>query len=120
MTVRELKEILNHVDPDRLVSICVNTPSGWVCPDGCTVEVKSAHCGIDWHGNEILLAPMYKLDIHDVNEWAGKTTTSKDEEPKPEPNGKKEPRINGLTILEYVRTMERAHEATKNSKLVFK
>lgn len=41
-------------------------------------------------------------------------------EPDEEPNGKKEPRINGLTIPEYVRTMERAHEATKNSKLVFK
>ena len=38
-------------------------------------------------------------------------------EPKPE---QKEPRINGLTIPEYVRTMERAHEATKNSKMVFK
>ena len=44
----------------------------------------------------------------------------KEYEPKTEPNGKKEPRINGLTIPEYVRTMERAHEATKNSKLVFK
>lgn len=44
----------------------------------------------------------------------------KEYEPKTEPNGKKEPRINGLTIPEYVRAMERAHEATKNSNLVFK
>lgn len=40
--------------------------------------------------------------------------------PDKEPNGKKEPRINGLAIPEYVRTIERAHEATKHSKLVFK
>lgn len=33
---------------------------------------------------------------------------------------KKEPRIHGYTIPEYVKLIERAHEATKNSKLVFK
>ena len=40
--------------------------------------------------------------------------------PDKEPNGRKEPRINGLTIPNYIRTIERAYEATKNSKLVFK
>ena len=39
---------------------------------------------------------------------------------KTEPNGKKEPQINGLTIPEYVNMIESAHEATKHSKLVFK
>ena len=33
---------------------------------------------------------------------------------------KKEPLIHGMTIPEYIKVMERAHEATKNSKLVFK
>lgn len=32
----------------------------------------------------------------------------------------KEPRIHGYTIPEYIKLIERAHEATKNSKLVFK
>ena len=119
MTVRELREVLNHADPEEVVKICVNTPGGWVCPDGCAVDIKAAHHGIDWHTCEILLVPLNQLDIHDVDEWSGKPKKEQ-KEPKTEPNGKKEPRINGLTIPEYVRTMERAHEATKNSKLVFK
>ena len=127
MTVRELKEILNHADPDQLVSICVNSPSGWVCPDGCTVEVKAAYRGIDWHGNEILLAPMYKLDIHDVDEWSGKPKkeqkkkrSDNKKEPKKKKPDKKESLIHGYTVPEYIQLIEKAHEASKNSKLVFK
>ena len=119
MTVRELKEILNHADPDQLVSICVNSPSGWVCPDGCTVEVKAAYRGIDWHCNEILLAPLHKLDIHDVEEW--EKPVKKEEEPEPEPKPEqKEPLINGMPVDKYLRTIAKARAAGKNSTLVFK
>lgn len=116
MTVKELKDVLNLMDDDSEVKICVNTPGGWVCPDGCAIDINGVYMGIDWHQGQVLIAPKHKLDIHDVDEWSGKPK----KEPKTEPNGKKEPRINGLTIPEYVRIMERAHEATKNSKLVFK
>ena len=39
---------------------------------------------------------------------------------KKKSNAKREPKINGLTIPEYIEVMERAHEATKHSTLVFK
>ena len=106
MTVKELKDVLNLMDDDSEVKICVNEPAGWICPDGATVDIKGVYMGIDWHQGRVLIAPKRRLDIHE-------------EEPETKP-GKKEPRINGLTIPEYVRTMECAHEATKNSKLVFK
>ena len=110
MTVKELKDVLELMDDDAKVGICVNTPAGWVCPDGCVVDVDSVCMGIDWHQGEVLVVPKHKLDIHDVEEW-GKPVKEEEWEPEPEP---------GLTIPEYVRTMERAHEATKHSKLVFK
>ncbi len=69
MTVKELKEILDTAKPDMLVKICVNTPTGWVCPDGCAIGLKSAHHGFDWHAHEILLVPNFKLDIHDTEKW---------------------------------------------------
>ena len=69
MTVRELKEFLNRADPDSVVKVCVNTPAGWVCPDGCAVDIKAAYHGIDWHTHEIMLVPMFALDIHDVDAW---------------------------------------------------
>lgn len=69
MTVRELREVLNRADPEEVVKICVNTPGGWVCPDGCAVDIKAAYHGIDWHTFEILLVPMFALDIHDVDSW---------------------------------------------------
>ena len=119
MTVKELKDVLNLMDDDSEVKICVSEPAGWICPDGATVDINGVYMGFDWHQGEVLIAPKHKLDIHDVDEWSGKPKKEQ-KEPKMEPNGKKEPRINGLTIPEYVRIMERAHEATKNSKLVFK
>ena len=117
MTVRDLKEFLNHSDPDSQVKICVNTPGGWVCPDGCAVDIKAAYHGIDWHTCEILLVPLNQLDIHDVDEWSGKP---KKELKKKKSDGKKEPLIHGYTVPEYIKLIEKAHEATKNSKLVFK
>ena len=123
MTVKELKEVLDTAEPDWPVKVCVNTPAGWVCPDGCAITIKSANHGIDWHTNEILLVPHCKLDIHDIEEWKKPPHKEEDvdEEKKPdEKPDKKEPRIHGYTIPEYVKLMEKAHEATKNSKLIFK
>ena len=112
MTVKELKDVLNLMDDDSEVKICVNEPAGWICPDGATVDINGVYMGIDWHQGEVLISPKHKLDIHDVDEWSGK--------PKKEQKEPKEPKINGLTIPEYVRVMEQAHEATKGSQLVFK
>lgn len=120
MTVRDLKEFLNHSDPDSQVKICVNTPGGWVCPDGCAVDIKAAYHGIDWHTCEILLVPLNQLDIHDVDEWSGKHVEKEAEpesEPKPE---RKEPLINGMPVDKYLRTLAKAYDASKNSTLVFK
>ncbi len=35
-------------------------------------------------------------------------------------DSKEEPRIHGYTVPEYIKLIEKAHEATKHSKLVFK
>jgi len=42
MTVKELKEILNNADDYQEVMICVETPGGYVCPDGAVVGLKKA------------------------------------------------------------------------------
>lgn len=39
---------------------------------------------------------------------------------KKKSSSKNEPKIHGYTIPEYVKLIEKAHEATKNSTLVFK
>lgn len=57
------------------------------------------------------------LELADASPW---DATPVDKEPAVDGGRAREPRINGLTIPDYVRTMERAHEATKNSQLVFK
>ena len=49
MTVKELKDVLELMDDDAKVGICVNVPAGWVCPDGCVVDVDSVYMGFDWH-----------------------------------------------------------------------
>ena len=113
MTVRELKEILNHADPEEVVKICVNTPAGWVCPDGCAVDIKAAHHGIDWHTCEILLVPLNQLDIHDVEAWEKPVQEEKSE-------SKKDVFMNGMTAEEYVRKIEEAHELSKGSQMRFK
>ena len=70
MTVKELKDVLDKMEPDMRVGICVNTPSGWICPDGCVIDVDSICMGFDWHQGEVLVVPKHRLDIHDVDEWA--------------------------------------------------
>ena len=123
MTVKELKTVLDEMEPDLKVGICVNTPGGWVCPDGCVVGVKLATRGIDWHGWEVLLVPEHKLDIHDVEEWAHprkEDTSDKQEDTSDKQEEKKEVFCNGMTAGEYIKLIEDAHEASKGSQLVFK
>ena len=71
MTVKELKAVLELMDDDAKVSICVNEPAGWMCPDGCVVDVESVCMGIDMHQGEVFVVPKYRLDIHDIEEWSG-------------------------------------------------
>ena len=113
MTVRELREVLNRANPEEVVKICVNTPGGWICPDGCAVDIKAVYHGIDFHTQEILLVPLHKLDIHDVEEW-GKPVQEEKSEPK------KDVFMNGMTVEEYVRKIEEAHELSKGSQMRFK
>lgn len=73
MTVKELKEVLDRAHDDQEVVICVETPSGYVCPDGAVVGIKIACSrGIDWHSHECLLIPEYKLQIANVEKWANR------------------------------------------------
>jgi len=77
MTVRDLKEALEHAADEQEVKICIETPSGWVCPDGCVVNVKYvAPRGIDWHARETLLYPEFELKMTEsaFKEWTGKKT----------------------------------------------
>lgn len=69
MTVKELKDVLELMDDNAKVGICVNEPAGWMCPDGCVVDVDRVCEGFDWHQGEVLVVPKHKLDIHDVEEW---------------------------------------------------
>ena len=69
MTVKELRDVLDNLDPFMTVKVCVNTPAGWMCPDGCAIGVKTAICGMDWHMNDLLIVPSVKLDIHDISAW---------------------------------------------------
>lgn len=70
MTVLELKKCLEWYDDMSEVAICVDTPAGWVCPDGAIVGVKNVTMGIDWNLGFTLLVPQYRLEIHDVEAWA--------------------------------------------------
>lgn len=125
MTVAELKKALEGMPDDHDVCVCVNEPPGYMCPDGAVVGVKRVVEGIDWHTGTTLIVPMCSLDIHDVGKWE-KDENAVTEEKLPEDKSvgkskkKDEPLIHGMTIPEYIRVMERAHEATKNSTLVFK
>lgn len=70
MTVGELKKCLEESDDMSEVAICVDTPAGWVCPDGAIVGVKNVTRGIDWLTGFTLLVPQYRLEIHDAEAWA--------------------------------------------------
>jgi hypothetical protein len=65
-------------------------------------------------GNKLTLDQAKRIDTTSRNFIRDYTGNKK------KSNAKREPKINGLTIPEYIEVMERAHEATKNSKLVFK
>ena len=70
MKVSELKRILENADQDNEVVIEVETPSGFVCPDGAVVGIKYvAARGIDWHGHETVITPEYKLKIKNIDNW---------------------------------------------------
>ena len=56
---------------------------------------------------------LVKVETTTIRDYTGNSKKEKSD-------NKKEPKINGLTIPEYVKVMERAHEATKKSTLVFK
>ena len=70
MTVKEIKDALNNMDDDCDVYICVNTPCGWVCPDGATVGIKGVYEGFDWHMGQVLIVPENRLDIRNVEAWS--------------------------------------------------
>lgn len=61
MTVKKLRELLDGLDDDFRVTISCETPDGWVCPDGCTVDLNTAYRGFDWHGHEFVLIPEKRL-----------------------------------------------------------
>ena len=77
MTVKELKDVLELMDDDATVGIYVNEPAGWMCPDGCIIDVDSVCSGIDWHQGEVLIIPKHKLDVHDIDEWNRKNKDEK-------------------------------------------
>ena len=114
MKVKELKEILEHMGDDAKISICVNTPGGWVCPDGALVDVNSVCVGMDWHSGKVLIVPEHKLDIHDVEAWSGRKT--KPEAKKNEEKAEEDP---VESVNRFVRTLEAAYKASEKSQLRF-
>lgn len=73
MTVGELKKALEGVEDDMPVYVCIETPGGFVCPDGATVDVKTATEGMDWHDDQLLIVPKYRLRLRDdaeVEKWS--------------------------------------------------
>ena len=72
MTAREFKERLSNIADDDEVEISVNTPAGWVCPDGALVPVEGVYQGFDWHTGKVIIIPKCKLDIHSIEDWSGR------------------------------------------------
>lgn len=70
MTLGELKNIINNLPDDLTVKVCVETPGGWVCPDGATVDVKFATKGIDWHNWDFLIVPANRMCVKNVENWS--------------------------------------------------
>lgn len=73
MTVGELKKALENVPDDKVVEICVDTPSDFMCPDGATVGVAKVVEGFDWHMTDLLVVPKYRLRLRDdaeVEKWS--------------------------------------------------
>lgn len=55
---------------------------------------------------------LVKVETTTIRNYTGNSKKKKSD--------KKEPLIHGYTVPEYIKLIEKAHEATKNSKLVFK
>lgn len=72
MTVGELKKLMKGIDDDYIVSICVDEPGAYMCPDGAVVDVERALRGADWHSHEFLIVPKYRLNIKNVDNWANR------------------------------------------------
>ena len=74
MKVKELKGIIDMVDPELEVGIAVETPGGYVCPDGCLVGVRYATRGMDWHMGDFVIVPKYQLRMTEKgeDEWKGR------------------------------------------------
>lgn len=73
MTVGDLKKALARHPDDMTVSISIETPSGFMCPDGAVCDVNSVGCGIDWHGHEFMIYPKYELRLRDdsvIERWS--------------------------------------------------
>lgn len=111
MKVKELKEILGHMEDDATVGICVREPAGWICPDGAVVGVKNVTCGFDWHSGEVLIIPEHKLDIQDVEAWSGRKTKPEEEKAEEDPVE---------SVNRFVRTLEAAYKASEGSQMRFK
>ena len=73
MTVGELKKVLEGVEDDKAVEVCVEKPNGFTCPDGATVGVDRVVDGIDWHMSDLRVVPRYRLRLRadsQVEKWS--------------------------------------------------
>jgi len=66
---------------------------------------------IENHPSDLL--KLLKVQTTTIRDYTGNSKKKKFDD-------KKEPLIHGYTIPDYIKLMEKAHEASKNSKLVFK
>lgn len=66
MTVGEIKKAFEGIPDDTIVKVCVDTPGGYVCPDGCAIDIRHASEGFDWHMGHFLLVPKYNLKLTDA------------------------------------------------------
>lgn len=71
MTLGELRKAFAGYPDDMPVYICVETPGGFVCPDGATVDILIAVEGMDWHMGQMLIVPKYQLRIKEseIEKW---------------------------------------------------
>lgn len=72
MTVGEVKKLLDGHPDDMPVRISIETPPGFVCPDGALCDIRLVARGIDWHGHEVIVVPRYELRLRDdaeVDKW---------------------------------------------------
>lgn len=73
MTVGDLKKALARHPDDMTVRISIETPGGFVCPDGAVCDVNRVGRGIDWRSHELMIYPKYRLCLRDgagVKKWS--------------------------------------------------